>query len=241
MLNNIKDEGIILNVKSFRENDKKLDIFLANNGIISAVAFGAKKSKKRFGGNIDPYNLANFEIIGAKKGFYLKEVSVKKIFTNIKQNILTLTILFNITKLITSKPLNINKSIYNGLLKLLIKLENGKNNIEKYYLFFLIYFLKKEGLFSSTNCYICSSSEIKSLIYDNDNLLFVCEKCNNLVTYDLTEEEIDFFKTCLNGDKCFQNKVYKISTLSNVELLLVDYIKKHFSICLEKLPMKNCN
>lgn len=234
MLNNIKDEGIILNVKDFRENDKKVDIILANDGIISAVAFGAKKSRKRFGGNLDPYNLADFEILSTKKGFYLKEVSIKKIFTNIKQNIQTLLILFNITKLLTSKPFNINKNIYNALLKLLIKLEDEKNDMTRYYLSFLIYFLKKEGLFSSTNCYICNSRDVHHLIFDQDSLLFVCKKCSNSKD-NLTDEEIDFLKTCLNGDKRFKNKHYDISTLLKIELLLIGYINRHFYIILDKL------
>lgn len=237
MLNSIKDEGIILSARNFRENDKILDIFLANNGVISAVAFGAKKSKKRFGGNLDPYNLANFEIICTKKGFYLKEVIIKKIFTNIKQNIQTLTILFNITKLIVSKPLNVSKSIYNGLLKLLNKLEEDNNDIIKYYLFFLIYFLKKEGLISFTNCYICNSSNVRGLIYKNDTLVFVCEKCINSSSYNLIDEEVEFFITCLNGDKNFQKKFYKISTLINIELLLVNYIKNHYEISLDKIQI----
>lgn len=235
MLNSIKDEGIILSARNFRENDKILDIFLANNGVISAVAFGAKKSKKRFGGNLDPYNLANFEIIYSKKGFYLKEVSVKKIFTKIKKNIKTLTILFNLTKLLISKPLNVGKSIYTGLYRLIMKLERESVDVVKYYLFFLIYFLKKEGFISTSHCYICDSNEIKNLIYENEALLFICQKCNKLSNQSLTEEELDFLKTCLNGDKSFQYKSYKASTLSNIELLLIDYIKKHFSITLDKI------
>lgn len=240
MLNSIKDEGIILSARNFRENDKILDIFLANNGIISAVAFGAKKSKKRFGGNIDPYNLATFEIQKGKKGYYLKEVAVKKIFTNIKQEISTITILFNISKLILAKQLNINQSIYRALQKLLIRMEDEKKEIEKFYLFFLIYFLRKEGIFSDLRCLKCNTYDVNHLAYDNDSLVFLCNKCCYLnLAYSLTEEQIDFLRACLNADKLFKDKIYLKTTYVKIEQLLIDYIKKNFNVILEQITEKH--
>ncbi len=241
MLGNIKDEGIILNVKDFRENDKKVDIFLSNNGIITAVAYGAKKSKKRFGGNLDPYNLGEFEILSTKKGFYLKEVSVKRIFTNIKSNIVTLTMLFNITKLIVKVPSN-NKMIYKALLKILMKMESSNLDL-KYYFFFLIYFLKKEGLFSLCNCYFCNSHIIDKLVIKNGQLVFMCKNCDNNIAdlVDLQEDELSFLISCLNLDKNFERIKYNEKIFYKLEMFLIEYIREHFHLTLEKLPKIKAN
>ncbi len=60
--NNIKDYGVILRTLNYGELDKLVYIFLQNHGIVKAIAYGAKKSKKRFGGNLEPYNLLFFNI-----------------------------------------------------------------------------------------------------------------------------------------------------------------------------------
>lgn len=238
MSDSIKDEGIVIKNVDFREIDKKVDILLSNGTIVTAIAYGAKKSKKRFGGNLDPYNIGMFELQKTKNYYYIKETTTKKIFTKIKQNILTLNMLFNITKLLTSKPLDIHRDIYKALSKMLIKLEQESNmeNAMKYYLFFLIYFLKKEGLITQIKCYNCGTDNVQRIAFDNNNLLFSCKNCsefNSLYIYSV--EGISFIKTCLNADKNFSNKYYSLPILQNIEFLLIDYIEKHFCIKLDRI------
>jgi DNA repair protein RecO (recombination protein O) len=234
MLSNIKDEGIILNTRDFRENDKILDIFLANHGIISVIAFGAKKSKKRFGGNLDPFNIASFEIQGRKNRVFLKEVTIKKFFWEIKRNIQTIDILFNLSMLLIRQQ-SIEKDIYKALFKLLVKLEeNRSQNFIKYYVFFLLYFLKKEGLIAPPKCFYCDNTEIKYYV-KSELIYFQCHRCKEDNSLLLTPDEVQFIKICLEGNKDFENKNFASIVYDQLQDKLLAYLNTHFRINLKKI------
>jgi len=236
MLDNIKSEGIILKTINFREFDKKVDILLPNGNLIQAIAFGAKKSKKRFGGNLDPYNLVKFELQKNKSGYIIKEALTEVIFFNLRNNLQILKMLFNITILLTSRMIDIHKDIYKALLKLLFKLEEAKEEPIKYYLFFLIYFLKKEGLLSLPQCFSCGVENIEYLIINEESVIFYCAKCNlEKADTKLSPESIVFFKTCISGDRTFLELSLQKNSYLEVEEVLLQYIKNHFQINLEKI------
>ncbi|MCX7770043.1 MAG: DNA repair protein RecO [Proteobacteria bacterium] len=235
MLSNIKDEGIILKVENFREYDKKLIIFLANNGVISVVAFGAKRSKRRFGGNLDPFNISFFEIQENRNGYYLKEVSVRNIFSEIKKNIQTINILLNISMLLTKTSMNISKNIYRALYKLLFKLEEHVNSdFFKYYIFFLLYFLKKEGLLAPFKCFSCDNRNIKFMMI-KELIYFLCQKCEDDNSIPLMDEEAEFVRICIEGSKGFEKTNYDNSIYKQIEKKLLLYIIDNFRIPLKEI------
>jgi DNA repair protein RecO (recombination protein O) len=240
MLDNIKSEGIILKAVNFREIDKKIDILFPNGNLIQAIAFGAKKSKKRFGGNLEPYNLVKFELQKHKSFYVVKEALTKVIFFNLKKNLQTLKILFNITTLLTSKTLDIHKDVYKALLKLLFKLDEAKEKPIKYYLFFLIYFLKKEGFLSLPLCFTCGNENIEYIKIDEEAIIFYCSKCNlEKSLTNLSPESIIFFKTCISGDRKFLELSLKKNSYLEVEEVLLKYIQNHFQLNLEKINDEN--
>ncbi len=236
MLDSIKSEGIVLKAVDFREIDKKIYILFPNGNLIQAIAFGAKKSKKRFGGNLEPYNLVKFELQKNKSGYIVKEALTKVIFFNLKNNLLILKMLFNITILLTSRTMDIHKDLYKALLKLLFKLDGIKEEPIKYYLFFLIYFLKKEGLLSLPQCFSCGNENIEYLIINEEPIIFYCSKCalEKEVTH-LSSESTRFFKTCISGDKTFEALSFQKNSYIEVEEVLLKYITNHFQLNLEKI------
>lgn len=238
---NIKEEGIIIHSTDFREIDKKVDILFKSYGVVTAIAYGAKKSKKRFGGNLDPFNIVIFEISKSKQGFFIKEATIKKMYMDFRKRLLPLGILFNISKLLTSTPIQVHKKIYEVLSKILEKLEIEKEEqVIKYYIFFLVYFLKKEGILSLPYCSVCTKKEISFLINTGEHLEFLCNSCkthNDQALTDSTRDDFKFLVICLRNDKRFNEINLPYQIYENIEKILHDYIKKHFGISLPNLKL----
>lgn len=59
----IFDEGIVLRNQPFGESDNIISIFTRNHGRLTCIAKGAKRSKKRFGVNIQPLSHSLFKLV----------------------------------------------------------------------------------------------------------------------------------------------------------------------------------
>lgn len=243
MLNSeVKDYGSILSVKNYRETDKLLHIFLQNHGIITAFAYGAKNSKKRFGGNLEPYQLQFFNISQKRHNYVLNEVKITKLFLEVRKNLTSIEMLQNISKLLIKIPIIESKNTFKFYYFLLTKLNYTKNNEDmfKAYYLFLIFLLSKEGIFpQKTNCFNCESRESTNFLISSINEPhFLCGNC--LTDVDLNSTLLDentstFIKLCMKSpkalfDKSFTPKAYY--TLSNIVTML---IAENFHISLTKI------
>ncbi|MDY7000330.1 MAG: recombination protein O N-terminal domain-containing protein [Thermodesulfobacteriota bacterium] len=65
------EKGLILKVGRFREYDLWVRFFSPSRGILTAFAFGGRKSRKRFCGCLDPMNHVLFRIKSSRTGNYL--------------------------------------------------------------------------------------------------------------------------------------------------------------------------
>lgn len=180
MLNNsIKDFGIILKVTNLGEKDKLVYVFLQKYGLIKAFAFGAQKSKKRFGGNLEPYNLLFLDIIQKKEIHYLCEVRICKLFLELRKNLLAIEILQNLSLILTKLPLHENKKVFKLFYFLLTKLNSAhRESMIRGYYFFLLYLLKIEGIFPhKTHCFQCENSDAIFVLVDKNEPQFLCHNC----------------------------------------------------------------
>lgn len=78
---------IILNSKIVREIDKLLTLFSPDIGIFHVTAYGACKSKNRFGGKLEPLSVISSElsvkIAGLETEYAFKEVTLHDYFENL--------------------------------------------------------------------------------------------------------------------------------------------------------------
>ncbi len=68
----IADEGIVLRNQPFGESDSILSIFTRNHGRLTCIAKGAKRSRKRFGVNIQPLSQSFFKLVDKGADFMLR-------------------------------------------------------------------------------------------------------------------------------------------------------------------------
>lgn len=68
----IVDEGIVLRNQPFGESDNIISIFTRSHGRLTCIAKGAKRSKRRFGVNIQPMSQSSFKLVDKGISFLLR-------------------------------------------------------------------------------------------------------------------------------------------------------------------------
>ncbi len=85
-----KQLGFILRKKPYRDTDYMITAFTKTSGKIHGIARYALKSKKRFGGRLEPFNLLNILIQKTSgKPTLITDVEIIKTFENLRSNINT--------------------------------------------------------------------------------------------------------------------------------------------------------
>ncbi|MCX7990703.1 MAG: DNA repair protein RecO [Proteobacteria bacterium] len=236
----IKDYGIIISSEDFRENDKLVKIYTKDNGLIISYAFGAKKSKKRFGGNLVPFNLSSFHLKRHKDYITIEEVRVIKYFPEITKSIINIKILFNVSALLCSQRGHWDTNLFKLLYFLLTNLNDAKedNDRIKIYLIFCFYLLKKEGIINAQKiCYICKDKKILFIASDNNSIYFKCPSCANekelLVKID--GFFLEFFIQALNPTRTFLEQKFKKDALLKILSIIDPFLKRYFNVDIELL------
>lgn len=78
-----KAKAIILKSYKLGESDKIIRMYSQENGIISAVAKGARKVRSRFGGGLELFNLIDLEIARGRDLDIITQIDILRSFKNI--------------------------------------------------------------------------------------------------------------------------------------------------------------
>jgi len=163
--------------------DKYVYFITEKRGVFLGAAVGAKKGKNRFGGSLEPFN--EVEIIIYEKENYkipiIENVNLLKNNIKIFNDIDIYNHLLCIAEIIVKlTPPEIKQEKLLRLIKAFINaLENNKN-IEKLFNYFLIWFLRIEGLLPEfKTCAICKKSlnNQDSFYLSNDGTEIFCSSC----------------------------------------------------------------
>ena len=65
------DQGVILRIGHFRDNDLWLKLLFRTKGMVTAFAFGASRSRRRFCGCLDVFNTIQCRVITSGRGDFL--------------------------------------------------------------------------------------------------------------------------------------------------------------------------
>jgi|GEM_PF-3496092 len=237
----IKDFGSILKVTNYGERDKLIHIFLQNHGVIKAFAFGAKNSKKRFGGNLEPYNLQFFNIAQKNQLYSITEVKINKLFLEIRKSITALEMLQNVSKLLTKLPVLESKKTFKVFYFLLTKLNHIENiqDMFKAYYFFIIFLLTKEGVFPQyTACFNCSNKQTDFLLSSKNEPQFLCNNCITDININSTltdEYTTTFIKLCMKSPKKLFSETFPPKTYFFLNKIITTLIAENFHLSLTKI------
>ncbi len=84
----LTESSLILRTGKFRENDMWVKMLTPNHGILTAFAFGASRSRRRFTGCLDSYNYVISKISSSKDGQFLnlQETSLLESYSTIRRD-----------------------------------------------------------------------------------------------------------------------------------------------------------
>jgi len=85
-MSSYKAKALILRTYKLGEYDKIVKMYSQASGLISAVAKGARKSRSRFGGRLEIFNLIDLEMYGGKSLDILSQAEIIESFKNISSD-----------------------------------------------------------------------------------------------------------------------------------------------------------
>lgn len=232
----LKEYGIILRATNSGEKSKLLYIFLQNSGVVKAYAHGAKNSKRRFGGNLEPFNLQFFNISSQKEFYSILDAKIVKLFLNIRKNLQSIEMLQNISKILISLPIMDSKRIFKLFYFLLSSLDKKfeEDEKQKIYYFFLIYLFFTEGFFpQNSRCFMCDiDGENLFVISEKYETNFICQTClKNFKYYILSDLETSrFVRYSLKSSKKLIETKFSGAVYSNLDRLCKIILKQHLQM-----------
>ena len=170
-------EGIIINVKSYSETSKIVDIFTKEYGIIRVLAKGAKTLKSKLRSVTDKLTYGKFTIYYKKdKLSILNEASIIDNLSNIKKSIEKIGYVSYILDLSTQVyKQNNTYDIYNLMISAILKINSNLNPLiitnilELKYLNYLGIGLNLGG------CSVCGKKQVITLSSEKGG--YLCNKC----------------------------------------------------------------
>ena len=182
----LKDEGLVIKKYDYGEADRTVVVFSKNNGKISGIVKGIRKSKTRERASTDILSISDFIFFEKNDKIYISNSEMKKNFMMITDNCFKTSVIFYILRCVDVfiQEKHDSRKIYDITRKLLeyIEKEEEREKILISLCYYILKILKTEGL-------VC---EIEGEgVYLNINELFF-EENRNEDSIKLSEREKKF-------------------------------------------------
>jgi DNA repair protein RecO (recombination protein O) len=227
-------KAIIINRKSFSEDDSRAVVYSQELGKLDLIARGAKKIKSKLAGHLEPISLAELMVVRGRQYNYVGAAVSKKCYINIKNDLDKLVSVGRIFKIVDKqiKPGVEDKEIFNLLEDYLDIADSNKADINIFSSFFILKFLARLGFSPQLSFCVNCGSEIKpgNNRFDLTRSGIICHKCSNgkiLEQIDISDDSIKLLRLVLkfNFNRLLKVKIDKkiAKEISRVIVLFFDY------------------
>jgi DNA repair protein RecO (recombination protein O) len=208
-------EAIILKRSAFKEFDMKVFLYTKKYGKLELVVKGAKRTKSKIAGHVEPFNLVRVMAVKGRQYDYLGSAINKNAFVNIKNDLEKIALAGKAIKLFNElvKLELADKDLFDFLREFLITLDTKKpNNYKLTYSAFVLKLLKILGYEPDLNiCSICKKNieDFKSFFYNTRGEM-ICDSCSvNVSKISINQDSIKILKFILNNnfEKIFKLKI----------------------------------
>lgn len=190
----LKDEvGIVLSSVDFKETSKIIRVLTENNGLLSIMVQGAKKSNSKNRNLAENFVKGSFNLSSGKNMYYLKDGSILNMNLGLRKNIKKIYLAYFFSDLVLRSVLENEKQreifilLDNSLQKLsesneLIKLSTS-------FIFKLVSFLGYRPNLSM--CSNCGTRKFTRMYFSSKNGGILCNECKSMDIdrVELTKEE----------------------------------------------------
>lgn len=227
--------GLILEVDSYRENDRKLCVLTKDYGKLTLVAKGAGKVSSKLGGSLLPFIEGEFlfDYRDNKTMFTLRTMHVVTFHEQLYKDIecqCVASIVSEITKVIANASMHPNsyEEVYDHLAMCYAYIATKKDyNLAG--ALYLSYILKIQGITPSVDC--CSKClETKAYRLSIEDGGFVCSKCSGMQAND-DMQFLKEFRYVVKGDLMqFDEIKPHITTSYDILCKLIAFFEYHVGI-----------
>lgn len=230
--------GIALNSVKFGEGHKILTLFTETHGKIDASAFGARKTKSKFGSSLEPFTISTFLLYrkSQENPYTIREVDVSSYNTAIREDLdkffIGNAILEPIIRFV--EKAQTDRNLYN-LVTSALEVLNEISSAKSGYLLSMydIQFLSIMGYRPDANvCVNCGNRISKEHIYTDINFGFpLCENCRTRGSLPVPEGAVRFiqwvhYRPLLYAEKVTMNKKTFYNIRSVIEHIYLNNFRK---------------
>lgn len=191
-----KTRGLVLKNRRFSEADKIVIIFSPERGRLEAIAKGARRTKSKFGGRLEPFTLARFLCYQGKSWPIITQLEVEETHRFIKEDFNKLPIGFEVLQLVDklSLPEREERELFELLLNFLKVLETQSGNYKTLLAAFEIKVLTLLGYgLRLSFCGSCKRGVSNSAWFSWERGGLICPNClkqrdEGVVKIDYTDE-----------------------------------------------------
>jgi DNA repair protein RecO (recombination protein O) len=244
-MSSYRAKAIILKAYKLGEADKIIKLYSQKNGLIDAVAKGARKIKSKFGGRLELFNFIDLELASGKSLDIITSAEILKNFSTIPLDFNKFIFCQLISEIVLKMHLHTNEASP-VLFKLIYVCFNEIDNLpkddiystEKVACFFIAKFLKITGYAPIIeNCISCGaaadgkSGKVSFSIKMGGILCPLCSK--SVENISDTKKELDpphydlISELFTRKFKDFRNLDFDEAVLEDVYKLLSDYFNYH--------------
>jgi len=245
-MSSYRAKAIILKAYKLGEADKIVKLYSQKNGLIDAVAKGARKIKSKFGGRLELFNFIDLELTSGKSLDIITSAEILKNFSNIPLDFNKFIFCQLISEIVLKTHLHTNEASP-LLFKLIYVCFNEIDNlskddihsIEKVACFFIAKFLKITGYAPIIeNCISCGIAIVEGM---SDKVSFsikmggvLCPVCSKSAEHTPdTKKNLNLPHYILIADlfnrkfKDFRSVEFDDTVLEDVYKLISDYLNYH--------------
>jgi DNA repair protein RecO (recombination protein O) len=189
--------ALVLSSAPLNEQDKLVCLLTAKRGLLKAVAPGAAKMKNRFGSLLELFTAGDFffYLNEEKELATLSKGEIKESFFNVVSSADNIFYFYLIAEIVLKfiHPNQHDERLYKLLLAILRGRREGQSAMNWLLLYFLVWFLRSEGLlFNPERCANCSATPLPRAWVRRDYRGLLCANCKTDERLTLGREELAF-------------------------------------------------
>lgn len=248
IMSSYRAKAIIIKTYKLGEADKIIKLYSQKNGLIDAVAKGARKIKSKFGGRLELFNFIDAELASGKSLDIITGAEILKNFSNIPLDFNKFTFCQLISEIILRVHLHTNeaspvlfKLIYVCLNEINSLPKDDIYSLKKIACFFIAKFLKITGYNPIIeNCINCgreiAAEKTQGISFSISMGGILCSGCSGSAVGMVVNEtkkglNLSHYKLISDlfskGFKDFRNIEFNNSILEDVYKLISDYFNYH--------------
>lgn len=230
----IKTKAVVLKKQNYGDSSLILSLYTEEEGRLSAILKGARRSKNNIGAILDPLNFVEI-VLYIKKSREVQLISSADLISNyplIKNDIYKLKYAYSsieIIQYLTSEEEK-DEKLFKGLVRILDLINKSEEIPSVIFCRFYLFIIKEMGYqFSFKKCAICNREDIENeALAFNFELGLLCKNCkvDHLTVMEISKELFEFFFCLRNNKKIINNAEF----LSSKALYFMEtYLKYHIN------------